>query len=173
MGRTTRLGMTMAVASVALAAGDAAAAVDSDYDRDVISVVTLVRHAAYPSATCLVWANAEGLGVGPAQLDGYHGLSFNINPQPLPNEAAKLPTTFAQGLADLKARFPKAPGLAGGRDREAPPGDRGRLPPGPADAAHPLQADGEGPGRLGPIRARKPAATSATRRRCRSGRWLQ
>ncbi len=81
----------------------------SDYDRDVITVVTLSRHTAFPSATCLVWANAEGLGVGPAQLDGMHGLSFNINEHPMAEEAAKLPTTFDQGLAAMKAQYPKAP----------------------------------------------------------------
>lgn len=107
-----RLKLVLTAAALALAAGSAKAAASaaaSDYARDVISVVTLSRHSAFPSATCLVWANAEGLGVGPAQLGGMHGLSFNINPQPMPQEAAKQPTTFAQGLAALKAQFPTAP----------------------------------------------------------------
>jgi len=90
-------------------AAQAAPAPASDYDRDAITVVTLVRHAAYPSATCMVWENAEGLGVGPAQLNGFHGVSFNINLTPLPNEAAKQPTTFAQGLAAMKAQYPTTP----------------------------------------------------------------
>ena len=96
---------------LALAAGSAAAAPPpaSDYDRDVITVVTLSRHSAFPSATCMVWANAEGLGVGPAQLNGFHGLTFNINLTPLPDEAAKVPTTFAQGIAAMKAQYPTAP----------------------------------------------------------------
>ena len=95
----------------ALAAGTVQAAPPpaSDYDRDVITVVTLSRHSAYPSATCMVWANAEGLGVGPAQLDGFHGVTFNINLTPLPDEAAKQPTTFAQGIAAMKAKFPTVP----------------------------------------------------------------
>jgi hypothetical protein len=96
----------------AMAFGSAQAApapAASDYDRDVITVVTLARHSAYPSATCMVWANAEGLGVGPAQLNGFHGLTFNINVTPMPNEASKVPTTFAQGIAAMKAQYPSAP----------------------------------------------------------------
>jgi hypothetical protein len=106
-----QLKWALVAAMGALAAGSARAAppAASDYDRDVITVVTLVRHTAYPSATCTVWANAEGLGVGPAQLDGFHGLTFNINLHPLPDEAAKSPTTFDQGLAAMKAQYPKAP----------------------------------------------------------------
>ncbi len=95
----------------ALAAGTAQAAPPpaSDYDRDVITVVTLSRHSAYPSATCMVWENAEGLGVGPAQLGGYHGVTFNINVTPMPTEASKVPTTFAQGIAAMKVQFATTP----------------------------------------------------------------
>ena len=99
--------LTLAVAGPAPAAPKAAAA--SDYDRDLISVVTLGRHSDFPTANCYVWVNAEGLGVGPAQLDGFHGVSLNINLQPLPNESAKAPTTFAMGLAALKSKFPTTP----------------------------------------------------------------
>lgn len=107
-----RLNLMLVAALGALSFGGAQAApapAASDYDRDAITVVTLVRHAAYPSATCMVWENAEGLGVGPAQLNGYHGVTFNINLTPMPNEAAKQPTTFAQGLAAMKAQFPTTP----------------------------------------------------------------
>lgn len=94
------------IASPAVAA---ASAPDSDYDRDVVTVVTLGRHSAFPTANCLVWANAEGLGVGPAQLNGFHGVAMNINLKPMPNEAATHPTPFAAGLAELKSKFPTTP----------------------------------------------------------------
>jgi hypothetical protein len=102
------LNLACALTPLLLAASYSRAAEDTEYDRQVISVVTLSRHASLPTANCLVWANAEDLGVGPAQLDGMHGVSMNINPQPLPSEAVK-PTPFAEGLADIKTRFPKAP----------------------------------------------------------------
>jgi hypothetical protein len=95
--------------SLISAAGSALAAASTDYDRDLISVATIGRHSAFPTANCMVWANAEGLGVGPAQLDGFHGLTMNINLKPLANEAAVKPTTFETGFADMKARFPTAP----------------------------------------------------------------
>ena len=108
-----------AVLILALAAGSAApafaakprakAAAASDYDRDLISVVTLGRHSDFPTANCYVWVNAEGQGVGPAQLDGFHGVNLNINLHPLANESAKQPTTFEMGLAALKAKYPTAP----------------------------------------------------------------
>jgi len=81
----------------------------ADYDRDVITVVTLGRHSSFPTASCLVWANAEGLGVGPAQLHGYHGVSMQINLQPLAAESGQHPTSFAEGMADLKGQFPDVP----------------------------------------------------------------
>ena len=109
MPNQLKLALIAAVSALTAAAAQAAPPAASDYDRDVITVVTLSRHSAYPSATCMVWANAEGLGVGPAQLGGFHGLTFNINLTPLPDEAAKQPTTFAQGLAAMKAQYPTAP----------------------------------------------------------------
>jgi hypothetical protein len=77
-----------------------------EYGRDLISVTAANRHAAFPSASCTVWVNAEGLGVGATQLDGYHGLPMILNTHPLAGESM---TTFASALADLKAKFPKAP----------------------------------------------------------------
>ena len=103
------LTLTAAVSALTAAAAQAAPPAASDYDRDVITVVTLARHSAYPSATCMVWENAEGLGVGPAQLNGFHGVTFNINVTPMPAEASKVPTTFAQGIAAMKAQFPTTP----------------------------------------------------------------
>ena len=85
-----------------------AAAPSADYDQNLISVATIGRHSSFPTANCIVWANAEGFGVGPAQLGGYHGLTMNINPKPMAAETAK-PTTFEAGLADMKAKFPTAP----------------------------------------------------------------
>ncbi|MGZ6019689.1 MAG: hypothetical protein ACXWKO_13560 [Phenylobacterium sp.] len=106
-----RLKLALLIGAGLMASGSVRAAPPpaSDYDRDVITVVTLSRHSAFPSATCMVWANAEDLGVGPAQLNGFHGLSFNINLTPLPDEASKVPTTFAQGIAAMKAQYPTAP----------------------------------------------------------------
>lgn len=77
-----------------------------DYGRDLISVTAAGRHEHFPTATCTVWANAEGLGVGRTELGGYHGLTMSLNTQPLPGESA---TTFAAAMADLKAKFPTAP----------------------------------------------------------------
>lgn len=85
-----------------------AATTDSSYGRNLISVATISRHSDFPSANCMVWANAEGLGVGPAQLGGYHGLTMNINPKPLAVESGKA-TTFEDGFAEMKARYPTAP----------------------------------------------------------------
>jgi hypothetical protein len=99
--------LALAAAGPAPAAPKAAAA--SDYERDLISVVTLGRRSDFPTANCYVWVNAEGLGVGPAQLGGFHGVSLNINLHPLPNESAKQPTTFATGMAELKAKYPTTP----------------------------------------------------------------
>jgi len=102
-----------AMLALAAAAGPVAAApkaaAASDYERDLISVVTLGRRSDFPSANCYVWVNAEGLGVGPPQLGGFHGVSLNINEHPLANESAKVPTIFAMGLAELKAKYPTAP----------------------------------------------------------------
>ena len=81
----------------------------SSYGRDLISVVTNGRHAVPATANCIVWINAEGLGVGPKQLGGQHGLAMNINPKPLTGESVVQPTGFAAGLASLRAENPKAP----------------------------------------------------------------
>lgn len=102
------LNLVCVLAAALPAAGLAAAAPESEYDRNLISVVTLGRHGPFPTANCLIWANAEDFGVGPAQLGGMHGLTMNINLQPLPSEGAK-PTSFAAGFAEMKARFPTAP----------------------------------------------------------------
>jgi len=101
-----------ALAAMAVTAAAAARAADpvdptTEYTHDAITVATPGRHALVPTATCLVWANAEGFGMGPAVLDGLHGVSLQINLHPLPTDGQ--PTTFAAGLADAKARFPKAP----------------------------------------------------------------
>ena len=82
---------------------------DGDYGRNLISVVTTQRHDALQSANCVVWANAEGLGVGPTELGGLHGLAMTINPKPLATEAGVPATTVASALPGLKAQFPKAP----------------------------------------------------------------
>ncbi|CAN5218286.1 hypothetical protein BH09PSE2_BH09PSE2_07080 [soil metagenome] len=87
----------------------AAKAPAADYATDVITVVSNTRQAIPPTANCVVWANAEGLGVGPAELNGFHGVGFNINPKPLAAETNQRPTTFAEGLADMKTQFPTTP----------------------------------------------------------------
>ena len=98
------------VAPLLLAASAAFAAdKEADYGRDLISVVTTQRHDALASANCVVWANAEGLGVGPADLEGLHGLAMAINPKPLPSETGVPATTVAAALPSLKSQFPKAP----------------------------------------------------------------
>jgi hypothetical protein len=110
MQNRLKLALLVGAGLVAFGSANAAPApAASDYDRDAITVVTLARHSAYPSATCLVWENAEGLGVGPAQLNGFHGVTFNINLTPMPAEASKVPTTFEQGIAAMKAQYPTAP----------------------------------------------------------------
>lgn len=100
--------VTVALSVLASAAMVHAATPDTSYDRNLISVATISRHSPWPSANCIVWANAEGFGVGPAQLAGYHGLTMNINPKPLASESGK-PTSFESGFAMMKAQFPTAP----------------------------------------------------------------
>jgi len=104
------LGLALVAAPLLLAAnpGSAAAPATSEYARDVISVSQLQLHGAFATANCMVWTNAEDLGVGPAQLGGMHGLNMNFNPKPLPGETAK-PTPFDAGFAEMKGRFPTAP----------------------------------------------------------------
>jgi hypothetical protein len=91
-----------------LMAAGAAFGQELDVGRNLISVVTSSRHMPVPTARCLVWADAEDLGVGPTQLGGMHGLTMYIEPKPLPSESAQ-PTTFAAGLATMKAQYPQAP----------------------------------------------------------------
>lgn len=77
------------------------------YGVNLISVATPGRQASpAPTNDCVVWINAEGLGVGPAELGGLHGLVMHLNETPLASETA---TTFAAGLADVKASVPTAP----------------------------------------------------------------
>jgi hypothetical protein len=77
-----------------------------DYGQDLISVVTEQQEST-PTGNCVVWANAEGLGVGRAQLGGYHGISMNIDLKPLGKDGA--PTPFAAGLVALRRQFSTAP----------------------------------------------------------------
>jgi hypothetical protein len=93
-------------AAITLATG-AQAYAQYDYAHDAITAIARGRHASFPSANCVVWANAEELGVGPAQLDGYHGLAMNINLHPLPGDGGA--TTFLVGMENLKRGFPTAP----------------------------------------------------------------
>ena len=117
MHRTVRIAAVAALATLAAGAAFAqgkraprAAAADAPaYARDVISVASNGRHGAPASATCVVWANAEGLGVGPEQLSGLHGLSFNINPKPLAGEVDAKPSTTADGLKSIRAQTPPPP----------------------------------------------------------------
>ena len=106
-----KFGVTLAIiaaAGVAVASTAGAKPEDDDIGRDLISIATPGRHATIAkTADCIVWANAEGLGVGPAQLGGLHGIVMHINPRPLPEDGA--PVSFAAGLARLKAEHPTAP----------------------------------------------------------------
>ena len=77
------------------------------YGQDLISVAT-EQYEANPTGNCIVWANAEGLNVGPAQLGGYHGISMNIDLKPLGKDAAQ-PATVAMGLAAVRRQYPTAP----------------------------------------------------------------
>jgi hypothetical protein len=99
-------------APLALLAGTSMAApaksgAEADYGRNLISVATPDRASKFAAtADCTVWINAEGLGVGPVQLGGLHGMVLHINETPLAGEPA---TTFAVGFASLKAAYPNAP----------------------------------------------------------------
>ena len=78
-----------------------------DYAQDQIVVSTEGRSRLQnPTATCLVWANAEGFGVGPAQLGGLHGVTLTLVVHPL---AGETPRTFAQALSAAKVSYPGAP----------------------------------------------------------------
>lgn len=80
------------------AAGDA-----PEYAVDAITVATPGRDATPPSTLCIVWADAESLGVGPAQLGGLHGLSLTLD------LSGPSGTTLDQALAAAKTAFPSAP----------------------------------------------------------------
>jgi hypothetical protein len=99
--------LAFAGAAPALAAQDPADKLPPGYGQNLISAAT-GQHRTVPTGNCIVWANAEGLGVGPAQLGGLHGLTMNIDLKPIGKDVPQ-PVTFAAGLADLKARFPTAP----------------------------------------------------------------
>ncbi len=99
--------LTVGVSSASAAGAKAAAEPAPEYGRDLISVVNGRQHAP-PTGNCIVWANAEGLGVGPAQLNGMHGVSMNINVKPAPNDSVP-PTSFESGVSALKAAYPTAP----------------------------------------------------------------
>ena|SRR5579871_1062289 len=84
------------------------ASTELSYARNVISVSVNGRHGNPATGNCLVWANAEGLGVGPNELGGYHGVNMNINVAPLPNENPN-GTSFELGIKGLMAQYPTTP----------------------------------------------------------------
>jgi hypothetical protein len=97
----------LAVAASAAPAKKVAGQAAADYGGNLISVTTPDRASAFaPTNDCTVWINAEGLGAGPAQLGGLHGMAMHINEAPRAGEPA---TPFAVGLASLKAAYPNAP----------------------------------------------------------------
>jgi hypothetical protein len=104
MQRSLQLG----ACSAAIVLGFGAAAwAQGDYAHDAITAIAPNRHGSPPTGSCTVWANAEGLGVGAAQLDGMHGVTVSINPHPAPGESS--PLSFATGLEVAKKEQPKAP----------------------------------------------------------------
>ena len=117
MHRTVHIAAVVALAALTAGAAGAqgrrarttAAAEAPSYGRDVISVTANGRHGTPASATCGVWANAEGLGVGPDQLNGLHGVGFNINPKPLTGEVDAKPSTTVDGLKFVRAQTPPPP----------------------------------------------------------------
>lgn len=97
----------LALSATGARAADRGAKAPPEYGRDLISVAT-GQHEAVPTGNCIVWANAEGLGVGPAQLGGLHGVVMNIDLKPIGKDSPQ-PRSFAAGLVELKSRFPGAP----------------------------------------------------------------
>ncbi|MBS0335089.1 MAG: hypothetical protein JSS35_20165 [Proteobacteria bacterium] len=77
------------------------------YGQDLISVVR-PQEGIFPTGECIVWANAEGLGVGRQQLDGYHGVTLDLDLKPVGHDGDR-PTSFADALAGARKRFPDAP----------------------------------------------------------------
>ena len=74
-----------------------------DFAVNAVTVATPGRDDTPPSTVCVVWADAEGLGVGPAQLNDLHGLSLTLNLAPTGG------TTLEQALVAGKANYPGAP----------------------------------------------------------------
>ena len=74
-----------------------------EFAVNAVTVATPGRDDTPPSTLCVVWADAEGLGVGPAQLNDLHGLSLTLNLAPTGG------TTLEQALASAKATYPKVP----------------------------------------------------------------
>jgi hypothetical protein len=101
------IAVALASQAQAQAKTKAKAEAQSGYATDAITAIAPSRHATFPTATCTVWANAEGLGVGPAQLNGFHGLSLSINPHPLPTDGG--PITLDTAVGVMKASLPGAP----------------------------------------------------------------
>lgn len=74
-----------------------------EFAVNAVTVATPGRDDTPPSTLCVVWADAEGLGVGPAQLNDLHGLSLTLNLAPTGG------TTLEQALAAAKATYPSVP----------------------------------------------------------------
>jgi hypothetical protein len=105
--RSSLLILGLILSAAAAHAAERGGKAEPEYGRDLLSVVT-GQHEPFPTGNCIVWANAEGPGVGPAQLGGYHGVTMNIDLKPMGKDSPQ-PRTFAAGLAELKARYPGAP----------------------------------------------------------------
>lgn len=82
---------------------------DYEYVRDAITVATPGLNDPTPTANCVVWVNADSFGFGKAQLDGYHGITMILNLKPLASEGDVNPTSFDQGVALAKAKYPQTP----------------------------------------------------------------
>ena len=74
-----------------------------EFAVNAVTVATPGRDGTPPSTVCVVWADAEGLGVGPAQLNDLHGLSLTLNLAPTGG------TTLEQALTAAKATYPNIP----------------------------------------------------------------
>ena len=109
----SRLWSALVLSGLALSSAANGAASPSDRQRrsdappefavNAVTVATPGRDDTPPSTLCVVWADAEGLGVGPAQLNDLHGLSLTLNPAPTGG------TTLEQALAAAKATYQNAP----------------------------------------------------------------
>lgn len=75
-----------------------------DYGRDQITVASADRHNIYfAGGDCVVWENAEGLGV---KFGDLHGLSMDFNPHPIPGEQV---VRFETAMALLHRAYPDTP----------------------------------------------------------------